>query len=262
MASIGTWIPWRNAHKPHFLSLGTSTIFWRRAKCRLFKTRIVLVLENCVLFDQHHHNFPRQDVEGWFTKYLWPGHLHAIFIRLVTEWHPPWLWWKHSFPMARTFQHLAGFFAQIYTSHQTDSKPLQTDDRCAIAMEHQHSFKVTIISAFLHALFEQKCIKKLQGDQRTMTQWGPCALCHVSEVQGMPFWHATQLHPQKDWTGWQNGVTAIMYAHRPQNTSTEHLLRMLITCTGQQFTGLSRVFVSDREQSCISTQSSETNVPL
>ena len=28
----------------------------------------------------------------------------------------------------------------------------------------------------------------------------------VSKIQWKPFWLATQLYPQNDWTGWQNGV--------------------------------------------------------
>ena len=28
----------------------------------------------------------------------------------------------------------------------------------------------------------------------------------VSEIQWKPFWLATQVYPQNDWTGWQNGV--------------------------------------------------------
>ena len=28
----------------------------------------------------------------------------------------------------------------------------------------------------------------------------------VSKIQWKPFWLATQLYPQNDWTGWQDGV--------------------------------------------------------
>ena len=35
----------------------------------------------------------------------------------------------------------------------------------------------------------------------------------VSKVQWKPFWLATQLYPQNDWTGWQNGVKYEIRAH-------------------------------------------------
>ena len=36
---------------------------------------------------------------------------------------------------------------------------------------------------------------------------GACAhYVMVSKIQWKPFWLATQLYPQKDWIGWQNGV--------------------------------------------------------
>ena len=37
----------------------------------------------------------------------------------------------------------------------------------------------------------------------------------VSKVQWKPFWLATQLYPQNDWTGWQNGVNDDECAQAP-----------------------------------------------
>ena len=62
-----------------------------------------------------------------------------------------------------------------------------------------------------------------------MTQWGPCALCHVSEVQGMPFWPATYLHRQNDWTGWQNGVNDDVCAQASFFFAQIIIYHMLIT---------------------------------
>ena len=37
----------------------------------------------------------------------------------------------------------------------------------------------------------------------------------VSRIQWKPFWLATQLYAQNDWTGWQNRANYMTYSHRP-----------------------------------------------
>ena len=42
---------------------------------------------------------------------------------------------------------------------------------------------------------------------------GACAhYAMVCKIQWKPFWLATQLYPQNDWTGWQNGVNDAVFA--------------------------------------------------
>ena len=48
--------------------------------------------------------------------------------------------------------------------------------------------------------------------------WGRLGRAHysmVSKIQLKPFWLATQLYPQNDWTGWQNGVNDDAFAQAP-----------------------------------------------
>ena len=55
----------------------------------------------------------------------------------------------------------------------------------------------------------------------------------VSRIQWQPFWLATQLSPQNDWTGWQNGVNDDVWAWAPfsarpsKQRGTENLLEMI-----------------------------------
>ena len=44
---------------------------------------------------------------------------------------------------------------------------------------------------------------------------GPCALRHGIQTSMEAIWHATQLYPQNNWTGWQYGVSNDVYAQAP-----------------------------------------------
>ena len=59
-----------------------------------------------------------------------------------------------------------------------------------------------------------------------LTSNGVCAHnVMVFRIQWQPFWLATQLYPQNDWTGWQNGVNygveapSIRLEYRAKNVS-------------------------------------------
>ena len=52
------------------------------------------------------------------------------------------------------------------------------------------------------------------------SQWGRAHYVMVSRIQWKPFWLATQLYPQNDWTGWQNGVNNDVCAQAPFRLSS------------------------------------------
>ena len=64
----------------------------------------------------------------------------------------------------------------------------------------------------------------------------------LSTTQSKPFWLATQLYPQNDWTGWQNGVNDDVCAqallcswHRKRASNVEALRPTVIfTCNQQE----------------------------
>ena len=98
---------------------------------------------------------------------------------------------------------------------------LATPVLCVVGKLVLENLNIIFFSLLLRSrsvLFEktgQVCKKKLQWKIRpglfiVCVQWGPYALRHgiqmASKFQRKPFWLATQLYPQNDWTGWQNGV--------------------------------------------------------
>ena len=44
------------------------------------------------------------------------------------------------------------------------------------------------------------------------SEWACAHYVMASKIQWKPFWLATQLDPQNDWTGWQNGVNDDVFA--------------------------------------------------
>ena len=65
--------------------------------------------------------------------------------------------------------------------------------------------------------------RKVKDDMSAATDksllWATGLSAHyvmVSKIQWKPFWLATQLYPQNDWTGW-NFVCTEKYLHRPDS---------------------------------------------
>ena len=71
-----------------------------------------------------------------------------------------------------------------------------------IGLEAQKS-KVIFFLCCLHAI---SILSLSNGDRAHYVM--------VSKLHWKPFWHATQLYPQNDWTRWQNGVNET-HAHGP-----------------------------------------------
>ena len=68
---------------------------------------------------------------------------------------------------------------------------------------------------------QSKCLQvRLQSEYN-----GGCAhYVMVSKIQWKPFWLASQLYPQNDWTGWQNGVNDYVFGAGPSCLSCGCLL--------------------------------------
>ena len=56
--------------------------------------------------------------------------------------------------------------------------------------------------AALNSAQMTRCVVSVYG-----LRWGRAHYSVVSQIQWKPFWLATQLYQQHDWTGWQNGVS-------------------------------------------------------
>ena len=63
-------------------------------------------------------------------------------------------------------------------------------------------------------LDQKQCVLLTQPKPR-LHNGGRVHYVMLSRIQWKPFWLATQLYPQNDWTGWQNGVNYDVCAQSP-----------------------------------------------